>query len=103
MHQKSNFYIYFGIWVAVLPFIGAPGVWKTYLTLISGLILVFYAGAPILVKKLQAKSRTRKRAVKSQATDLVDTELRFNPENTSEVEVVVDRNSSLEKDEKTSG
>lgn len=85
----------------ILPFVGAPGIWKTYLTLVSGLVLVFYASAPILVKKLQVKTRTRKKITKVQTLNIDENELRFNSQNSSETDINTEENSPQEKDEKT--
>ncbi len=79
MKERSNFYVYFGIWVAILPFIGVPGVWKTYLICLSGLIIVFYALLPSILKKLQAKNpRPRKKLVRPTDTASPVNDLRFN-------------------------
>jgi hypothetical protein len=79
MHHRSNFYIYFGLWVAVLPFIGVPGIWKVYLTCISGLIIALHASSPMIIKRLQVKApRQRKKVVKSVEISNTDSGLRFN-------------------------
>ncbi len=79
MKERSNFYVYFGVWVALLPFIGVPGIWKTYLISVSGLIIVFYALLPAILKKLQAKApRPRKKLAKQVDTASSASDLRFN-------------------------
>ena len=60
MH-KNNFYISFGIWVAILPFLGIPGSWKNVLVSLSGLFLVVVFLGPIILKKLQPKSKPKSR------------------------------------------
>ncbi len=60
--SKNSFYISFGIWIAVLPFLGVPNNWKTILTIASGLLVVVVNAAPIILKKVQSKpARARKK------------------------------------------
>ena len=35
--------LFFGIWVAILPYLGFPYFWKNFLLTVSGLVLVFFA------------------------------------------------------------
>ena len=35
--------LFFGVWVAILPYLGFPYFWKNFLFTLSGLILVFFA------------------------------------------------------------
>jgi len=35
--------LFFGIWIAILPYLGFPYFWRSFLFTISGLILVFFA------------------------------------------------------------
>jgi hypothetical protein len=61
--SKNSFYISFGIWIAVLPFLGVPNNWKTILTIASGLLVVVVNAAPIILKKVQSKpTRARKKS-----------------------------------------
>ena len=75
MH-KNNFYISFGAWLVVLPFLGIPGTWKNTLVFLSGLFLVLVSLGPTIMKRLQIKPKTKKKAnkisgsVPSQETDL---------------------------------
>ncbi len=89
MH-KNNFYIWFGLWVAVLPFLGVPGVWKVYLTCASGIFLVLYAAGPMILKKLQTKPTKPKKkpSAKSSLSEqkLVQVENSFNTEHSDKKE-----------------
>ena len=55
MH-KNNFCISFGVWIAILPFLGIPGRWKSTLIFISGIFLILISLGPIILKKLQTKA-----------------------------------------------
>ena len=55
MH-KNNFYISFGVWIAILPFLGIPGTWESTLIFISGIFLILISLGPIILKKLQTKA-----------------------------------------------
>ncbi len=55
--MKSNFYISFGIWIALLPFLGIPGAWRNTLITLSGIFLVLVAAGPLVLKKLQSKQK----------------------------------------------
>ncbi len=61
--MKANFYISFGIWLAIIPMLGIPGVWKNWMMGISGLFLVIISLGPILAKRLQTKGRPRKKII----------------------------------------
>jgi hypothetical protein len=56
MH-KSNFYISFGVWLSVLPFLGIPGSWKNILVSLSGIFLILVILGPVILKNLQIKSK----------------------------------------------
>jgi len=66
--MKNNFYISFGIWIAILPFLGIPSAWRYGLISLSGLFLVLVALGPTILKKLQPKVKAKKK---------LDKELRF--------------------------
>jgi hypothetical protein len=53
--RKNNFFISFGIWLAVLPFLGIPGTWKSALVSLSGIFLALVFLGPTILKKLQVK------------------------------------------------
>ena len=76
--MKSSFYIWTGVWVAILPFIGVPNIWKVYLTCASGLFLALYASWPMILKKIQIKAPRSKKKVNIEVPK-VDTE-QENPE-----------------------
>lgn len=59
--MKNNFYISFGIWLAILPFLGIPGIWKDTLVFISGMFLILVSSGPMILKKLQTKTKPRKK------------------------------------------
>ena len=58
--MKNNFYISFGVWIIILPFLGVPGTWRNTLVFLSGLFLVLTALGPTILKKLQTKPKTKK-------------------------------------------
>src|SRR3989338_1107052 len=71
MHHKNNFYIWLGVLVAIVPFLGVPSLWKVYLTTFSGILLVLQASWPMILKRLQSKPKIKKKINK------VGNELRF--------------------------
>lgn len=83
--MKNNFYISFGVWLVILPFLGIPGLWKSALTVLSGLFLIIISLGSIWIKKSQFKGRTKKKFVgqiiettpvsniENQSTDPMDT------------------------------
>lgn len=68
--MKSSFYISLGVWVALLPFLGFPGFWRDILVTLSGIFLALTSLGPIILKKLQNKSKVvrRKKVVKEVLT-----------------------------------
>jgi hypothetical protein len=60
MH-KSNFYISFGVWIAIIPFLGIPRDWRDVLVFLSGLFLVLVFLGPTIVKKLQPKPKLKQK------------------------------------------
>lgn len=88
-----------GAWIAVLPFLGVPGIWKAYFTTATGVLLFLYAVSPIILKKLQSKSpRLRKRLTKAEGAVSESSELRFgNMPQETEQEIEV---SSLDAEER---
>lgn len=60
MH-KNNFYISFGIWIAIIPFLGIPGSWRNTLVFLSGIFLILVAVGPAILKKLQPRDRSKKK------------------------------------------
>lgn len=93
--MKNSFYISFGIWIAIIPFFGIPGVWKNALMAVSGIFLIIISVGPILLKKIQSqvKGKPRKRAVKQEvkADELIlsskPDELRFSGNKTIDTKV----------------
>jgi len=57
--MKNNFYISFGVWIAILPFLGIPGTWRNTLVFISGIFLILVSLGPIILKKLQPKLKRK--------------------------------------------
>ena len=55
--MKNSFYISFGIWMAILPHLGIPSVWKTGLMTASGLFLVLTAVGPFILEKLRMDTK----------------------------------------------
>jgi hypothetical protein len=70
MH-KNNFYISFGVWLVILPFLGIPGTWRNTLVFLSGFFLILVSLGPAILKKLQTKSKPKKKS------ELPKEELRF--------------------------
>lgn len=68
MH-RNNFYISFGIWIAIIPLLGVPIVWRDTLVFLSGLFLVLVFLGPTILKKLQTKTK-RKKDVKGKEEEL---------------------------------
>lgn len=60
MH-KNNFYIFFGAWVAVLPFTGIPGVWKNGLIFASGIFIILTVVGPSILRDLTKTKTVRRR------------------------------------------
>jgi len=58
--SKNNFYISFGIWVAIIPFLGIPRTGRDVFVVLSGLFLVSIFYGPTILKKLQTKSKSKK-------------------------------------------
>ena len=67
MH-KNNFYVSFGVWITILPFLGIPGAWRNTLVFLSGIFLILVSLGPIIIKKLQTKPKSKK-----------EQELKFSP------------------------
>jgi hypothetical protein len=59
--DKNNFYISFGIWIAILPFLGIPGTWRNTLISLSGIFLILISLGPTILKMLKPKTKTRKK------------------------------------------
>lgn len=59
--NKNNFYISFGVWVAILPFLGIPGVWRNALISLSGIFLILVSVGPVILKMLKPKPKGRPR------------------------------------------
>jgi hypothetical protein len=57
MH-KSNFYISFGVWLFILPFLGIPGSWKNILVSLSGIFLILLLVGPKILNSLQVKPKS---------------------------------------------
>lgn len=56
-----SFYVSFGIWIALIPYLGIPGTWKNILIAVSGLLIVAIAVGPIFLKKIQVKPKTKRK------------------------------------------
>jgi len=65
MH-KSNFYISFGVWLFILPFLGIPGSWKNVLVSLSGIFLVLVILGPTILKKLQPKPKSKDNQIETE-------------------------------------
>ena len=77
--NKNNFYISFGIWIAIIPLLGVPIVWRNALVTLSGLFLVLVFLGPTILKRLQSKPKSKKK--QSGSVETKD-ELKFSaPEN----------------------
>ncbi len=83
--MKDSFYISFGVWVAIVPFLGIPGAWRNTLVTLSGLFLVLVALGPILLKKLQTKPKAKPR--KKVELKFSDTPLTSTPQSGSDVSI----------------
>jgi len=55
---KARILLFLGIWVAVLPFLGFPSLWKNLLFVFSGLVLVYFSYA--LYKDFKMKENPKK-------------------------------------------
>ena len=88
--MKNNFYISFGVWITIIPFLGIPGTWRNTLVALSGLFLILVSLGPTLLKKLQGKSKIKKKQNKfnSQDSPLQNDKLRFSTlaENEDQIE-----------------
>lgn len=62
--MKNNFYISFGVWLSVVPFLGVPNLWRNILIVASGIFLVIVFAGPIVLKKLQSKKPKKKKEIK---------------------------------------
>ncbi|MEK7116806.1 MAG: hypothetical protein AAB837_01405 [Patescibacteria group bacterium] len=62
MH-KNSFYISFSIWLIIIPFLGVPIVWRDALVFISGLFLILVSLGPTILKKLQTKSKPKRKQI----------------------------------------
>ena len=67
--QKNNFYISFGVWLFVLPFLGIPDAWKNFFVALSGIFLIIIITGPTVLKKLQTKPRSRKKQNKNDSLE----------------------------------
>jgi hypothetical protein len=86
--MKESFYISFGVWLAIVPFLGIPGTWRNTLVTLSGVFLILVSLGPIILKRLQTKPkpRTRKKA-ELKFSDTVSTNIsQSEPGTTSEVQ-----------------
>jgi len=57
--RKNNFFISFGVWITILPFLGIPGTWKNTLVSLSGIFLILVFLGPTILKKLQTKEKPK--------------------------------------------
>jgi hypothetical protein len=57
--MKNNFYISFGVWLVVVPFLGLPIVWRDTLVFLSGVFLILVSLGPTILKKLQTKPKQK--------------------------------------------
>ncbi len=55
---KNNFYISFGVWITIIPFLGIPGTWRNTLVFVSGIFFILVSVGPIILEKLQPKIET---------------------------------------------
>ncbi|PIR40283.1 MAG: hypothetical protein COV33_00630 [Candidatus Zambryskibacteria bacterium CG10_big_fil_rev_8_21_14_0_10_34_34] len=71
--MKNNFYISFGVWVTIIPFLGIPGTWRNILVFISGIFLVLVSLGSIIFKKLEidTKSKPNKKSIKNNPPDMI--------------------------------
>jgi len=69
--NKNNFYISFGVWLIILPFLGIPGIWKNTLVFLSGIFLILVSLGPTILKKLQPKQKVKRKK------ELPEQELKF--------------------------
>lgn len=82
--NRNSFYISFGVWLVILPFLGVPGIWKNNLVLASGIFSMLVCLGPDILKKLQAKAKSKKKQSKTNSSDMFsqNNNLRFSsPEN----------------------
>jgi hypothetical protein len=63
MH-KNNFYISFGVWLVVVTQFGVPGTWIKTLVFISGIFLILVSLGPAILRKLQVKTKPKKKQEK---------------------------------------
>ena len=71
--MKNNFYISFGVWITIIPFLGIPGAWRNILVFISGIFLVLVSLGSILFKKLEidTKLKPNKKSIKNSPPDVI--------------------------------
>jgi hypothetical protein len=60
--MRNNFYISFGVWLIILPFLGIPGSWRNMLVILSGIFLILVSLGPTILKKLQAKPKQKRKS-----------------------------------------
>ena len=77
--MRENFYISFGIWIALLPFLGIPSIWKNGLFVASGILLIIISTGPILFKAVQPKSKLKSKPKLKQSRVVL--------ENTTDIQV----------------
>lgn len=51
--KKERIFLFLGIWVAILPYLGFPSSWKDILSTLSGLALIYLSYT--LYKEFQTK------------------------------------------------
>ncbi|OGI61159.1 hypothetical protein A2814_01605 [Candidatus Nomurabacteria bacterium RIFCSPHIGHO2_01_FULL_38_19] len=56
--RRERIFLFLGIWVAVLPYLGFPSSWKSILFTVSGMTLVYYSYG--LYKESKAKDKKEK-------------------------------------------
>lgn len=81
MH-KNGFYISFGVWLIVIPFLGVPIAWRDALVFLSGLFFILVSLGPTILKKLQTRPKRKKDTTSSPSLPLAkgkgeEEELRF--------------------------
>jgi len=57
--RKNNFYISFGVWLVIIPLLGVPIAWRDALVFISGIFFILVSIGPIVLEKLQVKSKKK--------------------------------------------
>ncbi len=55
-YVKEKSVIISGVWLIVMPYMGVPRSWKSFLTVLTGIVLVYLGG--LVLKEVREKNKT---------------------------------------------